>query len=932
MTVPAPSSRPSSIETDKQNLAPPSAARLLHGVVLRPDQLLWDGRHYTGPTPVKVHADGARHVPGVVAVVIRQSFIGVVASQPGQAQHAKSQIHVQWSRPVTDTPKSLPGAPVTQSARSYQYQTDTQAASWAIALFDEATLKIWCRTTQPESLRHEISALLSLTPEQIQILPNGQYPTESYDAAVDAALLCIHAPSRAVKVAQPAHPATLIRITVDGDKNSLTEKLSQYPARRPSVAALLCGFTHTSPATAVQNNDAYGTPIRLRFENPTTPISTYPSEQVGAAQIFARESFFDETCKAQKLDPVQARLNQLTHDLTGRNLIESVASRAQWNNRPSKAGTGQGFAYGHVIDNEQDPPQQIWSAWIAEVSVDKEGLVDITRLTVGHSTEELNSRQATPEIESSLRQFAQGLLKPPDSFDQWGNDKEKPDFQVARPNIDIVPQQNENAISTHIAWNEKARWPAAAAIANAIHDATGVRLRDTPFDSRQLQQALAQKPTPPAYKKWTYGLLGGIAATAAGLVVSAMPWRSAIAPVAVDTRIYSEEAINRGRLVAIAGDCTVCHTAEDGLENTGGRALETPFGVVYSTNITPDPETGIGSWSYEAFERAMREGIHRDGRHLYPVFPYTAFAKISDTDMQSLYAYLMTQPAVKHTPPKTELAFPYNARPLMAGWNTLFHENARFEPDPTKTTLWNRGAYLVQGAGHCAACHTPRNALGAEKSGEKNYLAGGFADGWEAPPLNGLSKAPIAWTETSLYDYLRTGFSSLHGVASGPMAPVVEGLAQLPETDVRAIAHYLSSLNPGSPESEPAALTAAKLEETSRNNSAVMTMPGESLFEGACAVCHDAREGPPLFGSRPSLALNTNLHSDHPDNVIQVLMHGIADPTQLGLGDMPGFKDSLNNQQIKDLLEYMRARFAPEKAPWQGLDEKIETIRNQTVR
>ena len=111
-----------------------------------------------------------------------------------------------------------------------------------------------------------------------------------------------------------------------------------------------------------------------------------------------------------------------------------------------------------------------------------------------------------------------------------------------------------------------------------------------------------------------------------------------------------------------------------------------------------------------------------------------------------------------------------------------------------------------------------------------------------------------------------------------------------------------------------------------------MTMPGESLFEGACAVCHDAREGPPLFGSRPSLALNTNLHSDHPDNVIQVLMHGIADPTQLGLGDMPGFKDSLNNQQMKDLLEYMRARFAPEKAPWQGLDEKIETIRNQTVR
>jgi nicotinate dehydrogenase subunit B len=222
--------------------------------------------------------------------------------------------------------------------------------------------------------------------------------------------------------------------------------------------------------------------------------------------------------------------------------------------------------------------------------------------------------------------------------------------------------------------------------------------------------------------------------------------------------------------------------------------------------------------------------------------------------------------------------------------------------------------------------------LGAEKSGKNNYLAGGFAEGWEAPPLNELSKAPIAWTEQSLFEYLRTGFSSLHGVASGPMAPVVEGLAQLPESDVRAIAHYLSSMNPAVPEREPAALTAAKLEDASKNNRAVTTMPGESLFEGACAVCHDAREGPPLFGSRPSLALNTNLHSDHPDNVIQVLMHGIADPTQLGLGAMPEFKNSFNNQQMKNLLEYMRARFAPEKAPWQGLDEKINAIRNQTVR
>jgi nicotinate dehydrogenase subunit B len=350
---------------------------------------------------------------------------------------------------------------------------------------------------------------------------------------------------------------------------------------------------------------------------------------------------------------------------------------------------------------------------------------------------------------------------------------------------------------------------------------------------------------------------------------------------------------------------------------------------VYSTNITPDQETGIGTWSYKAFERAMREGIHRDGRHLYPVFPYTSFAKLSDGDMQSLYAYLMTREPIKASPPKTQLAFPFSARPLMAGWNTLFHDTKRFEPDPSKTTLWNRGAYLVQGAGHCTACHTPRNAMGAEKSGDSNFLAGGFADGWEAPPLNELSKSPIAWTEESLFSYLRTGNASTHGVASGPMAPVVEGLAQLPESDVRAMAHYLASLARPATETEPAALTAARLEDASRNNRAVMTLPGENLFEGACAVCHDAREGPPLFGARPSLALNTNLHSDYPDNVIQVLMHGISDPGNLGLGNMPGFKDSLNDQQMKDLVQYLRARFAPDKPQWEKVEEKIAAIRQQ---
>src|SRR5262249_602763 len=230
-----------------------------------------------------------------------------------------------------------------------------------------------------------------------------------------------------------------------------------------------------------------------------------------------------------------------------------------------------------------------------------------------------------------------------------------------------------------------------------------------------------------------------------GVGAAVLPWRT-IAPIArPDPSVFSAETIARGKLLAALGDCAVCHTDVNGQVNAGGRPLETPFGIIHSTTITPHVETGIGTWSYPAFERAMREGIHRDGRHLYPAFPYTHFAKASDADLQALYAYLMAQQPVRATVPRNELRFPFNLRPLMAGWNALFHQTATFQPEPSKSDVWNRGAYLIEGLGHCSACHSPRNALGAEQ--QRQYLAGGFAEGWEAPALTSLSQAPIPWSE-----------------------------------------------------------------------------------------------------------------------------------------------------------------------------------------
>ncbi|CAB3889825.1 Nicotinate dehydrogenase subunit B [Achromobacter deleyi] len=413
-----------------------------------------------------------------------------------------------------------------------------------------------------------------------------------------------------------------------------------------------------------------------------------------------------------------------------------------------------------------------------------------------------------------------------------------------------------------------------------------------------------------------------------------------------DVSLYSPQAIARGRLVAAAGDCVVCHTAPGGAPNAGGFALETPFGTVYSTNITPDHDTGIGRWSFAAFDRAMRQGIHQDGRQLYPAFPYTAFAKLTDADMQALYGYLMSQPAVASTPPETRLAFPYNLRPMIAGWNLLFHDAAPYTPDPDYSLEWNRGAYLVQGAGHCAACHSPRNALGAEKGG-LDYLAGGEAEGWTAPPLNRLADGKLPWTREGLTQYLRTGYSPRHGVAAGPMAPVIHGLAELPESDVRAIATYLMDLpkpagavqanaaaqavgTQAAADPAPVAAAPAPLSPPAPfadQSGQVRNAKGERLYQNACAACHEAGSGPTLFGAKPLLGLNTNLHAATPDNLIQVILHGIQAPANDELGYMPGFKDSLDDRQVADLIEYLRERFAPEEKHWPVDMKMISTLR-----
>lgn len=684
------------------------------------------------------------------------------------------------------------------------------------------------------------------------------------------------------------------------------------------------------------------------------PIAVNPLAEA-VAHVFAHESHLDEAAAVGGVDPVALRLRHL-HDERGAALVRQVAQQAGWQSPAQRASArepaagvrrGRGFAYASVLEADGDKPMHSWAAWVADVEVDAfSGEVSVTRVTVGHdsaasaaSPSAFAPRDAAPslehalELEHDIAQATRRLTADKHAFDNGSIASADPSADSSAlpatlgtfaPEVRVVGGLTTTA---GLRGSAAATLPAAAAIANAIFDATGVRLREPPFSGERVRLALAgdRAGAVPSRRKRHWLLAAG--AAVAGLCATVMPWRSAIAPVAPpEPGFYSAATIERGRLVAAAGDCAVCHTAPNGAKNAGGLPLETPFGTIYSTNITPDVDTGIGNWSYAAFERAMREGIHRDGRRLYPAFPYTAFARISEGDMRALYAYLMSAEPVRAPAPKTELAFPFNLRPLMAGWNLLFHRNEPFQPDPSRSVQWNRGAYLAEGLGHCSACHSPRNAFGAEKGG-RAYLTGGQAEGWEAPALTSLSRAPIPWTEEDLFQYLRTGYSARHGAAAGPMAPVVDELAQLPESDVRAIAHYVASFNPSVPDAATIEQQARELQQRSATLARTMTGTADRLYQSACAVCHQPDQGVPMFGVKPSLALNTNLHSDKPDNVIQAVLKGIPAPSSNALGDMPGFADSFDDRQVAELVHYLRARFAPDKPAWQGVDQAITRIR-----
>jgi mono/diheme cytochrome c family protein len=393
-------------------------------------------------------------------------------------------------------------------------------------------------------------------------------------------------------------------------------------------------------------------------------------------------------------------------------------------------------------------------------------------------------------------------------------------------------------------------------------------------------------------------------------------YRPAIDPISrPNAKSFAVDVVQRGAALAGIGDCIVCHTKDAGAPYAGGRPLPTPFGTLYATNITPDEETGIGRWSREAFRRAMRDGVSRTGKHLYPALPYEHFTHVDDADLDALYAFLMTRRAVSERPPSNRLIFPLGFRPELAGWKLLFLHKGAFVPEPARGEEWNRGAYLVEGLGHCGGCHTPRNLAGGERG--SHVFAGGVAEEWNAPSINSSNPAVKPWTGNALYNYLRTGIDVDHSAAAGPMGPVCDDLSVVPEADVRAIAAYVASLMN---QSGTSIVDRAEL-------AAKMLPAGAALFSGACAGCHES--GAPMNGQgRPPLSLVSAIAEDDPRNTLLAILEGIQPPVGARGAFMPPFANSLADAEVAALAAYLRSRFS-NRAAWPKLMNAAATARKQ---
>jgi len=357
----------------------------------------------------------------------------------------------------------------------------------------------------------------------------------------------------------------------------------------------------------------------------------------------------------------------------------------------------------------------------------------------------------------------------------------------------------------------------------------------------------------------------------------------------------SAETIARGQALTTAGGCASCHTADPAKPFAGGKRIDTPFGALYSPNLTPDRDTGLGGWSDDDFRRALRYGVAPDGSRYYPAFPYPNFTRLTRDDLAAIRAYLATLTPFRNSSPPPQLRWPLNYRVVMRAWDFLFFRPGIFQPDQQKSTQWNRGGYLVEGVAHCGTCHTPKNMFDADKRGQA--YGGGTIAGWFAPRLDNAARGGLqSWSVEDIVEYLQSGRNG-RSHAGGPMAEVVvNSTSRMSDDDVRAIAVYLKDLPAGAPE---AAVTPPPRAD--------MTA-GKAVYDHACVACHEA-DGSGAPRIYPPLPGNANLQADDPSSTLRIILDGAETMTTArapNTGSMSGYARQLSDQEIADVTNYIR--------------------------
>jgi mono/diheme cytochrome c family protein len=418
----------------------------------------------------------------------------------------------------------------------------------------------------------------------------------------------------------------------------------------------------------------------------------------------------------------------------------------------------------------------------------------------------------------------------------------------------------------------------------------------------------------------------GPMAFAGGSTVALVDYRAAD-PTGAPADLANADVVKRGEYLARAADCRACHTVSRDRLYAGGLPLLLPFGTLYSTNITPDKETGIGNYSDQEFLNAVQRGIRPDGTRLYPAMPFPSYTRMTDADALAIKAYLFSLPAVRAQNLPSTFGFPYNQRWLMGLWSAFFNENSRFRPVPSQSAEWNRGAYLAEALAHCGECHTPRNlALALDN---RNKFAGALTAGWYAFNISSDNGSGIgAWSDDDVRNYLSTGHAAGRGTAAGPMGEAVDqSFKDIASSDIRALVTYVRSVPAIASPDLPAKLAPPAPNSPKEGNTTAEAV-GKRVFEGACVHCHDW-SGVSQLSPFATIAGTRGVNDRTATNVVQIMISGTTRHTPDGVISMPAFGSAYSDTEIAAVANYVTARFGAERSKL--TDKDVAELRRQAA-